>query len=116
MNQVLKDVKNVHIYLDDILVYTSNMEEHIRTLKIIFKRIQDNNMSINFKKSKFGVREIDFLGHVINEDGIRPDVSGINNLKIPEKMTKKRLEKLLGLFIGSDIIYAIYQHTYINSI
>ncbi|KAG0436055.1 Retrovirus-related Pol polyprotein from transposon [Dictyocoela muelleri] len=97
MNKVLKDVKNVHIYLNDILVYTSNMEEHIKTLSIIFERIRNNNMSINFEKSKFGVSEIDFLGHIINENGIRPDISNIMNMKLPDKMTKKRLERLLDL-------------------
>ncbi|KAG0419138.1 Retrovirus-related Pol polyprotein from transposon 17.6 [Dictyocoela roeselum] len=81
MNQVLKDVKNVHIYFDDILVYTSNMEEHIKTLSIIFERIRNNNILINFEKSKFGVGEIDFLGHIINENGVRPDISNITDMK-----------------------------------
>ncbi|KAG0428790.1 Retrovirus-related Pol polyprotein from transposon 17.6, partial [Dictyocoela muelleri] len=97
MNHILKDIKNVHVYLDDILIYTPTLNEHIVILREVFKRIKENNMSINFEKSKFGLEEIDFLGHIINSEGIRPDVSNIKKVQIPDKITRKKLERLLGL-------------------
>ncbi|KAG0426338.1 Retrovirus-related Pol polyprotein from transposon 17.6, partial [Dictyocoela muelleri] len=97
MNHILKDIKNVHVYLDDILINTPTLNEHILTLREVFKRIKENNMSINFEKGKFGLEDIDFLGHIINSEGIRPDVSNIKKVQIPDKITRKKLERLLGL-------------------
>ncbi|KAG0439378.1 Transposon Tf2-9 polyprotein [Dictyocoela muelleri] len=97
MNRIFKDIENVHVYLDDILVYSKNFETHIETLKQIFERISENNISINFEKSQFGVSETEFLGHIINSEGVRPNTIALKDFKVPEKMTKKKLEKILGL-------------------
>ncbi|KAG0434758.1 Retrovirus-related Pol polyprotein from transposon [Dictyocoela muelleri] len=93
MNLIHKDIKNIHVYLDDILVYTQTLKENISTLQEVFQRIKENNTSINFEKSKFVQEEIDFLGHIINSEGVRLDVSNLINFKIPEKITRKKARK-----------------------
>ncbi|KAG0440160.1 Retrovirus-related Pol polyprotein from transposon 17.6, partial [Dictyocoela muelleri] len=70
MNNMLKNVKDVLIYLDDILIYSKNYDDHYKTLKEVFEIFGKNNVSINFDKSQFLQKEIDFLGHRITSKGI----------------------------------------------
>ncbi|KAG0420173.1 Retrovirus-related Pol polyprotein from transposon 17.6 [Dictyocoela roeselum] len=112
MNQIFKNIENVHVYLDDILVYSENIESHMEKLKEVFKRIRDSNMSINFEKSEFGVKETEFLGHIINDEGVRPNTTALEDFKVPEKMTRKRLEKILGLINWfRPYIYKLAEYT-----
>ncbi|KAG0439114.1 Retrovirus-related Pol polyprotein from transposon [Dictyocoela muelleri] len=53
MNQIFRSVENCIIYLDDILIYTNDIETHHDTLKRVFRVMKDNNISINFEKSCF---------------------------------------------------------------
>ncbi|KAG0440695.1 Retrovirus-related Pol polyprotein from transposon [Dictyocoela muelleri] len=61
MNEMLKDVRNILIYLDDILVYSDNLDDNLNTLKEIFTMFETNNVSLNFEKCIFAVEEIKFL-------------------------------------------------------
>lgn len=58
--------------MDDLLVYGETEEEHDRTLEEVLRRLKDMNMKINNHKSLFGVTEVEFLGHHVSTEGIRP--------------------------------------------
>jgi hypothetical protein len=60
----------VVIYIDDILIYSSSMEEHAEHLRKVFQRLRENKLYAKLKKCKFGVTEVDFLGHKITQDGL----------------------------------------------
>ncbi|KAG0438621.1 Transposon Ty3-I Gag-Pol polyprotein [Dictyocoela muelleri] len=60
MNKIFSGFENVIIYIDDILIFTKNKEEHYNTLKAVLNIIKDNKMSINFEKSIFCVEKINF--------------------------------------------------------
>ena len=51
---VLRDIKNVFIYLDDVLVFGESKETHDETLKKVFKRLAENNMALSLEKCSFG--------------------------------------------------------------
>ncbi|KAG0438619.1 Retrovirus-related Pol polyprotein from transposon [Dictyocoela muelleri] len=87
MNNLLKNIKNILIYLDDILIYCEDYKNHYHTLLQIFKTFNQNNVSINFEKSKFLQKDFNFLGHLIKAEGIQPDLSKISKyvFKIPKK-------------------------------
>jgi len=55
----------VVIYIDNILVYSNSMEEHVEHLQKVFQRLRENKLYVKFKKCKFGVTKMDFLGHII---------------------------------------------------
>jgi hypothetical protein len=63
----------VVVYLDDITVYSKNSEEHIQHLTQIFERCQKYDISLNPKKTIFGVKEGKLLGHIISQVGIHID-------------------------------------------
>ncbi|KAG0420575.1 Retrovirus-related Pol polyprotein from transposon 17.6 [Dictyocoela roeselum] len=96
MNIIFSNVNNVIIYIDDILVFTESEERHYQVLKEVFKLLHFNEVLINFEKSSFAQREVEFLGHKINKEGITPILTKIEAYENITIKTKKQLQKLLG--------------------
>eukprot|EP00798_Chlamydomonas_sp_ICE-L_P000407 gene407-biopygen138 len=73
MNTVFRDLigKFVVIYLDDILIFSSNDDEHEKHLRIVLQRLEDNHLFIKREKCSFFQPEVKYLGHVLSGDGIR---------------------------------------------
>jgi hypothetical protein len=84
MNKVLRQFldKFCIVYLDDILIFSRTKQEHQQHVKAVLKALNNAGMILNLKKCKFFAREVRFLGHLINENGSRPD--------------KKKIEKILS--------------------
>ncbi len=59
----------VVVYIDDILIYSGSLEEHVEHLRKVFQRLKENKLYAKFEKCKFGVTEVDFLGHRITQEG-----------------------------------------------
>jgi hypothetical protein len=55
----------VVIYIDNILVYSNFMEEHVEHLRKVFQKLKENKLYVKFEKCEFGVTEVDFFGHRI---------------------------------------------------
>ena len=100
MNNILRDYINkiCVVYLDDILIFSTTLEEHMHSLEKIFKKLQDHNLKIQADKCSFMKRDTEFLGHILTKEGIKPNpnkVKEIDNLKIPK--TEKQLKGFLGM-------------------
>ncbi|KAG0437017.1 Retrovirus-related Pol polyprotein from transposon opus [Dictyocoela muelleri] len=98
MENILKGVSNVFIYLDDILVFSENRTEHFKHLEIVLNRLIEAGVSINFEKSKFGLESVNYLGHVITSCGIKPEISKVETFEQRPIKTKKHLERILWFF------------------
>ncbi|KAG0422431.1 Retrovirus-related Pol polyprotein from transposon opus, partial [Dictyocoela muelleri] len=98
MNEILNDISNVFVYLDDLLLYSPNYEEHIKLVETVLQRLYESGVSINFEKSSFALESVKYLGHIITLSGIQPDISKIDEINISAIRTKKKLERLLGFF------------------
>ena len=63
MEKVLKDVlhKFVEVYIDDIIIYSENEEEHAHHVQIVFSLLQQANLKMKIEKCNFGVKRIEFL-------------------------------------------------------
>jgi hypothetical protein len=83
MNEVLKEVigKFVIVYLDDILVFSKTKAEHLKHLAIVMKRLQQEKLLINMKKSSFMKRELIYLGFVVSENELRMDPDKVEVIK-----------------------------------
>lgn len=64
---------NLFCFLDDILLLAATVEEMLELLKEVSKRLKDVNLSINLEKSRFFASEVNYLGYVLNEEGITVD-------------------------------------------
>jgi hypothetical protein len=60
--------KFVVVFIDDILIYSKNEEEHARHLRIILTRLREHQLYAKFSKCSFWLEEIQFLGHVCQGD------------------------------------------------
>ena len=70
--------KFCHIYLDDIIIWSDNVDEHRRHIRLILSALKEAGLYCNLKKTKLFQSEVNFLGHIINRDGIHPDNNKIN--------------------------------------
>nr|XP_016511041.1 PREDICTED: RNA-directed DNA polymerase homolog [Nicotiana tabacum] len=75
MSQVFREYIDefVVVYLDDIVVYSQTMEEHLEHLRKVLNRLREHEFYAKLSKCSFTQKQIDFLGHVIGEGRIRMD-------------------------------------------
>jgi hypothetical protein len=98
--------KFVVVFIDDILIYSKNPEDHANHLRIILQRLRDHHLYAKFFKYEFWLDTIKFLGHTISSDGISVDPSKVQevlNWKSPTSV--HRIRSFLGL--------ASYYHRFI---
>jgi hypothetical protein len=83
----------VVVFIDDILVYSQNEETHEYHLRLVLKKLRDNQLYAKFSKCDFWLKEVAFLGHIITDGGIKVDpdkISEILNWKQPTDVSKIR--------------------------
>ncbi|GKA53617.1 putative nucleotidyltransferase, ribonuclease H, partial [Tanacetum coccineum] len=86
------------VFIDDILVYSKTREEHEVHLGLVLELLKKEKLYAKFSKCEFWLREVQFLGHVINEDGIHVDPSQIKAVKNWEApRTPSEVRSFLGL-------------------
>ena len=99
MNIVLDGLDEFAIaYLDDILIYSKSLDEHLKHIKIVFERLRKHGLKLKLKKCNFMQKETKYLGFVINENGVKPDpakVEAIRSIKTPE--TVKEVRSFIGM-------------------
>jgi hypothetical protein len=89
--------KCVVVYLDDVTVYSKNKEDHIQHLTQIFERCRKYGISLNPKKTIFGVEEGKLLGHIISQGGISIDPEWIKAIaQLPLPHNKKAMQSFFG--------------------
>lgn len=89
---------SVFVYLDDIIICTDTFEEHINLLNEVGRRLKAANLSVSKVKSKFCMRQLNYLGYIVNEAGINTNpekVSAIVNYPVPKNV--KDVRRLLGM-------------------
>ena len=72
MNEVLRCLDFVFIYLGDILIASTTIEEHEQHVRMVVKRLYDNDITFNPDKCQFAVDEVKYLGYLISAKGIKP--------------------------------------------
>ena len=85
------------IYVDDIILFSEDLDSHMKLLERLFNAFRKANFKISAQKSKFFQLSVDFVGHNFSRDGVRPKeekLSALYTLPIPEN--KKQLRTALG--------------------
>eukprot|EP00731_Ephydatia_muelleri_P032647 Em0024g191a len=118
MSLVLQGCKKVVYYMDDILVTGKTRQQHEQNLRAVFQRLQQYGLRVNLPKCRFFQESLEFLGHNVSSEGIRPTkerVEGIQNAAVPRN--KSELKSFLGLMTYnarflpalSSVLHRLYQ-------
>ncbi|GJY22658.1 reverse transcriptase domain-containing protein [Tanacetum coccineum] len=100
MNRVCKLYMDrfVIVFIDDILIYSKSRKEHKGHLKLILKLLKDEELYAKFSKCEFWLSKVQFLGHVIDSEGIHVDPAKIESIKDwASPKTPTEIRQFLGL-------------------
>lgn len=99
MDNVLRDLvgKVCLVFFDDILIYSTSLEEHLLNLRKVFEALRKFNLKIQLDKSEFLRKEVAFLGHIVTPEGVKPNPDKIEVIKKwPLPSNEKELRGFLG--------------------
>jgi len=83
MTAIFRDVigKFIHVYLDDIFIFSNSIEEHEDHLKVVFERLKDNQLFLKWSKCNLYAKEMECLGHIVDDKGIHPDADKLHRIR-----------------------------------
>ena len=99
VNDVLRDMINVFcvVYLDDILVFSKSLTDHVQHVRMILKRLLENRLFVKAEKCEFHTDKVEFLGHIVRRGRIATDprkTQAVREWPVPK--TRKDLQRFLG--------------------
>ncbi|KAG7453964.1 hypothetical protein JOB18_002015, partial [Solea senegalensis] len=98
VNQVLGDIPNCSAYLDDLVVYTSTWDEHMKILRQVFTRLAQASLTLNLAKCEFGKATVIYLGHQVGQGQVRPVDAKVEAItRYPVPTTRRELRRFLGM-------------------
>jgi hypothetical protein len=100
MNHVLAPLlrKCVVVFIDDILIYSTSFEEHIRHVQQVFQLLQDHQFKVRLSKCSFAQQKLHYLGHVLTPNGVSTDPSKVQDVQNwPSPTSVKDVRSFLGL-------------------
>ena len=98
INAVLAPFDFAFGYLDDILIYSPDVETHLKHLELIFQRLHEVDLKLKMEKCSFLKKHIQYLGHIVSGDGIKPVPEKLSSIQqIPCPCTPKEVKQFLGL-------------------
>jgi hypothetical protein len=100
MNNLLQPVihKFALVYLDDVIIYSRTIDEHIKHIQCVLNLLREGGLKIKLSKCLFLQKAVKYLGHIISENGLRPDpklTEAIRNYPTPQN--KNHVKSFLGL-------------------
>ena len=88
----------VLVFFDDVLIYSPDLQSHLKHLETALQLLSRNQFYVNAKKCSFGLEKVSYLGHVISEEGVAADPEKVSSmLTWPVPKTVTELRGFLGL-------------------
>ena len=99
MSELMVGLEFARAYIDDLLVVSKgNFETHLRHLEKVFTRLAHAGLKVNVTKSHFCCDELEYLGYLINREGVRPTMKKVEAIKkIATPTTRKQLRSFIGM-------------------
>ena len=100
MDELLRGLQGVilFVYMDDIVIFADTLEEHERRFKLLMERLEFAKLKIQLEKCQFLKRKVHYLGHILSEEGLRPDPKKIEAVEhFPTPRSVKNVRQFLGL-------------------
>ena len=99
MSELMEGLEFARAYIDDLLIVSKgNLEDHLDKVEQVLTRLSESGLKVNVSKSQFCTTELEYLGYLINREGVRPTMKKVNAiLKIDTPKTRKQLRSFIGL-------------------
>lgn len=99
VNDVLRDMIDqfIYVYLDDILIFSSSLQEHVQHVRRVLQRLLENGLFVKTEKCIFHAQSVPFLGYIVSTEGIRMDPDKVKAVvDWPSPDSRKALQRFLG--------------------
>lgn len=86
INIVLSGVPNCNAYLDDLVIYSTDWEEHVSILRVVFECLKQASLTLNLAKCEFGQATITYLGRKVGQGQVKPveaKVTAVADFPVP---------------------------------
>jgi hypothetical protein len=98
VEQVVKGIPKVVVYIDDLIIHSKDHKEHLATLDAVFTRLAAHNLRVNLKKCVFASNETAYLGFRLTKEGIFPGSDKLKAVKEAQPPGNvKQIRQFLGL-------------------
>ena len=98
INDLTSDLAGCEAYIDDIVVYSTTWEDHVKQINDLFDRLSNANLTVNLPKSEFAKATVTFLGHVVGQGQIKPVQAKLKQCpNFRFQQTEKELMRFLGM-------------------
>ena len=98
VNEVLRELPFAFGYLDDILIFSPDMDTHLKHVRQLFDRLREVDLKLKESKCNFLKAHVQYLGHLISGKGIEPVPEKLESIKnMPSPTTPKAVKQFLGL-------------------
>ena len=88
----------VSVYIDNVLVFSHTLTEHLQHLRLVIKRLQEAGLKLKPAKCHFVCKEVEYLGHLLTPEGLKPNpklVTAVQEFPVPQNVREVR--QFLGL-------------------
>lgn len=98
MTNLLKNIPNVGVFIDDVIIGGKNKREHLEALEAVFDRLLTSGLRLKESKCVFLAQEVTYLGYILSKQGIKVDPEKVKAItKIPRPQNVSELRSFLGL-------------------
>ena len=98
MNKIFRGLPFVTVYVDDLLVHSTTIEQHRVHLRKVFQRLREAGLTLKGKKYHVAMLELRYLGHIFSGAGMIPDLQTIKAVQEwPTPTTVKEVRRFLSL-------------------
>ena len=100
MTKVLRNLnfKVALVYIDDVLIFSKNFQEHLQHLHLVFSSLRSANLKLHPSKCIFAKKEVKYLGHIISKHGVRVNPENTEKVKtFPVPQNTKQVKSFLGM-------------------
>uniref|UniRef100_A0A1X7VKM7 Reverse transcriptase n=1 Tax=Amphimedon queenslandica TaxID=400682 RepID=A0A1X7VKM7_AMPQE len=98
IDEVLRGLQFAYAYIDDVLIASSSEAEHKQHLRLVFDCFREYGVLLHPDKCEFGVTSLQFLGHIINSQGVRPAETKVSVIKdFPRPISQRQLREFFGM-------------------
>ena len=98
INHVIRGLEGCQAYIDDIVVYSDNWDQHVKQLREFLCRLKESKLTVNLVKTEFCHARVEFLGHVVGQGWISPVTAKVEAIaEFPVPTDQHQLIRFLGM-------------------